>query len=123
MNWKSWPYWVRGGVVGLCIVICGAIVISAFTAGSPLCGLNTGPEGSHVCSLAERTDFFVRGLYFFLIAPFIDTARIFTEYRSWEMLMQTADLFPVFLIIIGVISVSAITGYVYDKFKNRNKVV
>ena len=121
MNWKNWPYWIKGGIVGLCIVICGAIIISAFTAGSSLCGLNSGHEESHTCSIVERTDFFLKGLHFLLIAPFINTAHVFFEYHSWKMLTQTADLFHVFLIIIGIIGVSAFIGYLSGKFKTRHK--
>ena len=120
MNWKSWPYWLKGGVIGVGVVIAGAVILSLFAAGSSLCGLNiSGPGESHVCTLSERIEFFFSGLSLLLIAPFIATAHNFLEYRSWEMLTQTDDLFHFFLVLLGVPIMSGILGYLYGKFKNR----
>ncbi len=124
MNWKRWPYWVKGGIIGLGVVICGAAILSVFAASSSLCGLNTsGPGGSHVCTFSERANFFFGALFLVLIEPFILTSYNLNEYHSWKMLTETDDLFPVFLILVGIVIISTFLGYLYGKFKNRKKGV
>ncbi len=119
MNWKSWPYWVRGVIIGLSAIVCGTIILSFLVASSSLCGFNTRPEGNHVCTFSERANLFFSATFFILIAPFINTVSNFSEYHSWKMLTQTADLFPIFLILMGILIASAFLGYLYGKFKNR----
>ncbi len=99
MNWKSWPYWIKGILVGVVAYICFGIILSlVITSGG--CGVRDIPVGGLVGNdVCEG-----------YLSRFFYTLTAFGE----ETFSQ-----PLLLVLFSFVGL--ILGFFYRKFKNREK--
>lgn len=125
MNWKSWPYWVKGGMVALVItIVMLSIALSRFTIYPPIAypmnslGMTfVGPALAPVFFVAERIEKNVlncatgEGIFKITDLPSCDssTKLLITWFAYLIVLME--------YFVIGIF-----IGYLYGKIKNRKRI-
>ncbi len=94
MNWKKWPYWVRGGVIFSMVGTTGALLTNF------------------------ESDFFMLPVF-----PFILNVGLFISDKSpssddllRENFVLTID------VLIGYFIIGSILGWLYGKIKSRKKI-
>jgi len=103
MNWKSWPYWVRGGIIG--VLLCIVFILLIFTYQSTIKG-----SAGWLTPLELFT--------------FVSSLPL-QEFVFWPLLGHGDNIFEEELAIpttiISWFIVGVVFGYLYGKFKNRKK--
>src|SRR3989344_2251573 len=100
MNWKLWPYWVKGGVVAVTLLVIGAFIFSMATGS----GLSVPDVFTFLPSIGAH-----------LITP------LFCQLRSTTGQWESLGCIPVDLRIAGILFfiqsfiLGAIIGYLYGK--------
>lgn len=104
MNWKSWPYWVKGGSVG---AIAGVLLAMA----TLYCNIHNPGLSGIKCAVWALPAFPLGQL----LLPAV------------RLLEHTTSILPLYLGYIYVIADSvlfgALIGYLYGKFKNRKQII
>lgn len=103
MNWKNWPYWLRGGVIG-----GGVTVVSVALFYS--CTLLDTTHGSFLC------------LPFLFISPMFPFAILFDELGPIFQYQLPFILMPVISIISWFI-IGSFFGVLIGYIKSRKKIV
>jgi len=93
MNWKSWPYWVKGALLGIIFAIIFAMVIVSISNPSP-----GGPSATEVAFLLG-------------IMVIGETFGYSFDFFYWSSAV---------IVHLGIFAlIGALIGYLYSKFKNR----
>lgn len=95
MNFKHWPYWVKGGFLG----ILYSLVVFA------LAGILKGTAATF-------------SLFFFNIPALFILGVFYTPLSKYENIV-----FLYVAILLTNAAITAFIGYLYGKFKNRQKVI
>ncbi len=94
MGWKKWPYWLKGGIIGLIIVILGALLISL----SPVRCIGLSQDGTG-CKPPQGTNAFVYNI---------------------NSILNNFDMVFLYFILLTII-ISSVIGWLIGKIKNKNK--
>ena len=107
MFWKNWPYWVRGGISGLGVLILSDIFIHFLqepcTAVGDACYDKVHPITIPLGKFLSSIDIFYYG-----ISPFVKNSEWFGK-----------ELYHVFTIWPSIVFIGAIIGWLYGKIKSR----
>ena len=109
MGWKKWPYWIKGGIFGLIILLL--LSISAFSVAIDCFGCSDDECTRRLCP----TGFFfekVRGIVNF---PLIGVVLNIPLTGSFLV------LFNLVLYIAYYFAIGAIAGWIYEKIKSKKK--
>ncbi len=102
MSWKNWPYWLKGGIIGVGVVLISSFIIGGITGIAP-------------------DNIIINLFYIFLIPGIIILAVMRFKTYGYEMpdmtffeyvLMAVISIIPYFII-------GAIIGWVYGRFKKK----
>src|SRR3989344_5636060 len=104
MKWSKWPYWVRGGVIGIVIVV---LFFSLFYS----CTLREapGPGSGWEC------------FPFLLFSPLLPGAMLY-DILGGEIISRTPSHFYWVTFVASVIiwfAIGAFVAFLYGKIKNR----
>ena len=112
MSWKDWPYWLRGGLIGLiipvAILIIGIIVIIELLK-------DGGGFAFNVPAI-----FVILVLIFILSSPVILVSTIFKIHILSDTNFYSSIILSVIISLPIYFIIGAIIGFIYGKFK-RNK--
>lgn len=100
MGWRDWPYWVKGGLIGILIFIV-YYFLQIFFGLACMGGYNSN-NPSFLCVSANTISGFIGNIFFL---PF----KLIPEFEGIEIAM-----FIYFVILFAII------GLIYGKIKNRN---
>ena len=100
LNWKKWPYWLRGGIIG-------AVVTLIFFAFYYSCGLNDtpGPGAGFYCG------------FIVLFSPLLPVAVLFDQFSNDRTPLA---IFPI-AEFLGWLGIGALLGTVSSWSKSRKK--
>ena len=100
MSWKNWPYWLKGGVIGVILIIVFFIIIVSIS--------NT----SKGCTSWENSPYYCISIIgaSFLIA-------VVTGSRNMMFLYISTGITNIIIVFI----VGSLIGLIYGKIKNRKE--
>jgi len=109
MGWRDWPYWLKGGVIGLIILIPGALFIFTSIGGLILLLLFPillllNPIGDYIYQTYRVADVSPTG---------------FVMYSLPNKFMLIKYIIYFLGVIIYVFLLGALIGWIYGKIKNR----
>lgn len=118
MIWKSWPYWVKGGIISGVVIFSLLYILDSYMVHAP--DLPRWRQQHPYLASVHRTVATAPALLAVILTPAVCKPIELKE-------GGTTDCFGVFSLIFNILEcveslvIGILLGYFYDKFKNRNK--